>query len=74
MEFDTHEVKTYEVKQVDDHGDLLASLQVSAPSGEMAAKQLKEVANGTESIKVCLDGDVMNEMGVDYWHKRVRGK
>ncbi|WP_253155163.1 hypothetical protein [Stieleria tagensis] len=65
-------LKTYEIKQIDSHGDMVSSVQVDAESGESAAKQLQQVADGAESIKVCLDGNVMNEMGVDYWLKRVR--
>jgi len=72
MEWIEGGLKTYEIRQVDDDGDVLASLKVDAESGESAAKQLKEVANGTRDIKICLDGEVMNEMGVDYWMKRVR--
>jgi hypothetical protein len=65
-------LKTYEIKQLDSEGDTVSSFNVDAASGEAAAKQLKQVAEGAESIKVCLDGKVMNEMGVDYWLKRVR--
>lgn len=65
-------LKTYEIKQIDDQGELLASVDVEADSGEAAAKQLEEVADGTQNIKVCLGDDVMNEMGVDYWIKRMR--
>jgi len=72
MEWIEGGLKTYEIRQVDDDGDVLASFKVDAESGESAAKQLKEVATGTRGIKICLDGEVMNEMGVDYWMKRVR--
>ena len=64
--------KTYEIKQMDDDGSLLSSLQVDAASSEAAAKQLREVVDGTDRIVVCLDGAPMNEMGVDYWQKRIR--
>ena len=64
--------KTYEIKQVDADGELLASAQVEAASSEAAAKQLAEVVDGAERIVVCLDGSPMNEMGVNYWKKRVR--
>lgn len=66
-------MKTYEVKQVDGDGcNVVVPVRVEAHSGESAAKQLSKVAEGTQSIKVYLDGEVMNEMGVDYWQKRVR--
>lgn len=64
--------KTYEIKQLDRAGTVLDSFPVEAQTGEAAAKQLKEVADGTETIAVCLDGAPINEMGVDYWQKRVR--
>ncbi|QEG39205.1 hypothetical protein UC8_11660 [Roseimaritima ulvae] len=66
--------KTYDVQQLDADGDVLASVKVEALSGEAAAKQLREVASGTESIAVCLGDEVMNEMGVQYWQQRVRGR
>ena len=65
-------LKTYEVKQLDHAGNTLAAVEIDATSGELAAKKLDDVAVGTESIKVCLNGDVMNEMGVDYWQQRIR--
>ena len=64
--------KMYEVKQINDSGSLLSSLRVDALSSEAAAKQLREVVDGTDRIIVCLDGAPMNEMGVDYWQKRIR--
>ncbi len=68
------EEKTYHVQQLDADGDVLASVAVEAVSGEAAAKQLREVADGTESINVCLNDEVMNEMDVQYWHQRMRGR
>jgi len=65
-------MKTYEIKQVDADGDTLASVRVDADSGEAAAKQLTEVVDGAKNIKICLDGNVMNEMGVHYWRSRIR--
>lgn len=66
-------VKTYEIKQVDEAGQEVAEpLRVEAQSGESAVKQLGDVSDRTHSIKVCLDGVVMNEMDVDYWQKRIR--
>jgi hypothetical protein len=67
-------LKTYEVQQIDADGGVLASLNVQAASGESAAKQLQEVASGTETITVSSNNEVVNEMGVDYWQKRVRGR
>lgn len=64
--------KTYEIKQVDDDGAILDSTEVEAESGEAAAKKLRQVVDGTQRIEVCLDDAVMNEMGVDYFNKRVR--
>ena len=72
MDWSEGGMKTYEIKQVDAQGDLLASVQVDADSGEAAAKQLRKVVDGAKSIKVCLDGNVMNEMGVGYWRTRIR--
>ncbi|QDT05801.1 hypothetical protein K227x_42060 [Rubripirellula lacrimiformis] len=73
MEWAEHAgLKTYEIEQISDSGALLQTVTIEADSGESAAKQLKSVADGAQSIRVCLDGDVMNEMGVDYWQKRVR--
>lgn len=71
-EWTDSEVKHYEVKQMDDEGAVLSSVRVDAQSSEAAAKQLREVADGTDRIVVCLDGAPMNEMGVDYWKQRVR--
>lgn len=64
--------KTYEVKQIDSDGEVLQTVEVEALSGEAAAKQLREVAAGTERIAVCLDGTPMSEMGVEYWNTRMR--
>jgi hypothetical protein len=64
--------KMYEVKQINGNGSLLSSMQVDALSSEAAAKQLREVVDGTDRIVVCLDGAPINEMGVDYWQKRIR--
>lgn len=64
--------KTYTIRQIDRDARVLAESPVEAPSGEAAAKQLKDVRTGTERIEVCLDGKPMNEMGVDYWRQRVR--
>jgi hypothetical protein len=72
MQWSEEEIKTYEVMQVDDDGDLLSTLSIEAKSGEAAALQLQQVADGTKSIKICLDGNVMNEMGVNYWRTRIR--
>ncbi|MCS7465978.1 hypothetical protein NZK35_04735 [Stieleria sp. ICT_E10.1] len=72
MEWSDSLHKTYEVKQIDGDGTVLESFPVDAKSGEAAAKQLENVADGTEKIAVCLDGDPINEMGVDYWLKRMR--
>ncbi len=72
MQCSDSETKTYEVKQVDRDGDLLASVRIDAESGEAAAKQLKQVVDGTQNIQICLDGNVMNEMGVNYWRTRIR--
>ncbi|MCD0462986.1 hypothetical protein [Roseiconus lacunae] len=66
------EMKTYDIQQIGDAGSVLATIPIDAISGEAAAKQLKSVERGTEKIVVCLDGAPMNEMGVDYWQKRVR--
>ena len=57
---------------MDDDGAIISSVHVDAQSSEAAAKQLREVADGADRIIVCLDGAPMNEMGVDYWKKRVR--
>lgn len=64
--------KTYEVKQIDGEGEVLQTVEVEALSGEAAAKQLSEVADGTKRIAICLDGNPMSEMGVDYWNTRLR--
>ncbi|QEG00110.1 hypothetical protein Mal15_41790 [Stieleria maiorica] len=72
MEWSDSLHKTYEVKQIDGDGAVLDSFPVDAKSGEAAAKELENIAAGTEKIAVCLDGDPINEMGVDYWIKRVR--
>lgn len=66
--------RTYEIQQLDKDGDLLASLRVEAASGEAAAKQLDEVVSGTESIAIRHQDEVMNEMDVGYWNKRVRSR
>lgn len=66
--------KTYEIQQLGGDGEVLASVKIDAVSGESAVKQLDGVVSGTESIAVCLDKKVMNEMDVDYWHKRLRGR
>ncbi len=73
-EFNETGGKTYEIQQRGAGGDVLATVKIEAASGEAAAKQLRQVASGTESIAVCLDNQVTNEMGVDYWHQRVRGR
>ncbi len=72
MEWSDSLHKTYEVKQIDGDGTVLQSIPVDAESGEAAAKQLQNLADGTEKIAVCLDGAPINEMGVDYWLKRMR--
>ncbi len=64
--------RTYTIRQIDSDARVLSEFPVEAPSGEAAAKQLKEVPTGTDRIEVCLDGKRMNEMGVDYWRQRVR--
>jgi len=64
--------KTYQIKQVDDSGLVLNTVDIEAESGEAAAKKLRQVVDGAQNIKVCLNDVVMNEMGVDYWQKRVR--
>ncbi len=64
--------KTYQIKQMDGAGAVLNSTEVEAESGEAAAKKLRQVVDGAQRIEVCLDDAVMNEMGVDYWLKRVR--
>lgn len=66
--------KTYEIQQIDAGGEVLASEKVEAASGEAAAKQLRKVVSGAESIAICHNNEVMNEMGVDYWQQRVRGR
>ena len=66
------EMKTYQVEQIGDEGSVLATIPIEAISGEAAAKQLKSVAEGTQRIVISLDGSPMNEMGIDYWMKRVR--
>jgi hypothetical protein len=65
-------LKTYQIKQVDDSGLVLNTVDIEAESGEAAAKKLRQVVDGAQRIEVCLDDAVMNEMGVDYWLKRVR--
>ncbi len=65
-------IKVYEIQQIHQDGSVLSSKQVEAASGEAAAKQLREVVDGTDRIAICLDGAAINEMGVDYWLKRVR--
>lgn len=72
MEWSEPLQKTYEIKQIDGDGAVLQTTPVDAQSGEAAAKQLSEIADGTEKISICLDGEPINEMGVDYWQKRVR--
>lgn len=70
---DANAVKIYEILQVDSDGfQVVEPVRVEAENGESAVKQLEQVADGAESIRICLNGDVMNEMGVDYWQKRVR--
>lgn len=64
--------KTYTIRQIDEDSRVLSETPVEAASGEAAAKQLREVRNGTDRIEICLDGKAMNEMGVDYWRQRVR--
>ncbi|TWU01102.1 hypothetical protein [Stieleria varia] len=66
--------KNYEIQQIGLDGNVLATLSVEAGSGEAAIKQISKVAEGTETITVTLNDEVINEMGVDYWHKRVRGR
>ena len=71
----TNEMKTYEIMQVDGDGcQVVEPVRIEAESGDSAVKQLEQVAAETQNIKVCLDGDVMNEMEVAYWKKRVRGR
>ena len=65
-------IKTYQIKQVDDAGLVLNTVDIEAESSEAAAKKLRQVVDGALHIKVCLNDAVMNEMGVDYWLKRVR--
>lgn len=72
MEWADATEKTYEVKQIADDGALISSFSVDAASSEAAAKKLREVDRDTSKIAVCLDGEPMNEMGVDYWKQRVR--
>ena len=70
---DANAIKTYEIQQIDSDGyQVTEPVRVEAGSGESAVKQLEQVADGARSIKVCLDGDVMNEMEVEYWQKRIR--
>lgn len=69
---DAGEERQYEVQQIDADGLVIGSFSVEARSSEAAAKQLSEVAEDTHKISVCLDGTPMNEMGIDYWKKRVR--
>lgn len=64
--------KTYEIQQQDETGVVLASQSVEATSGDSAAKQLQEVLDQTQRIVVCLDGSPVNEMGIDFWLKRMR--
>ncbi len=71
---DWTDVKAYDVQQLQDDGTLLSSERVEAISSEAAAKQLDQVASGTDRIVVCLDGSPMVEMEVDYWLTRVRKK
>ncbi len=71
-EFNETGIKVYEIKQIGHDGIVLSSKQVEASSGEAAAKQLNQVVDGTDRISICLDGTSMNEMGVEYWQKRVR--
>jgi hypothetical protein len=72
MEWADATEKRYEIKQFDDDGAVISSFAVEAASSEAAAKQLREVDGDTCKIAVCLDGEPMNEMGVDYWKQRVR--
>ncbi|WP_146602336.1 hypothetical protein [Novipirellula aureliae] len=74
MNFETTQTdtKSYEIRQMSDAGKCLSAATVEAPSGEAAAKQLKNVVDGTDRIEICLDGKAVNEMGVSYWRKRVK--
>ena len=65
-------MKRYEIRQLKDDGSVLAENTVEAMSGEAAAKQLKQLVDGTGRIEVCLDGKAVNEMGASYWRQRVR--
>lgn len=64
--------KFYDIRQVDRHGTVVAEDHVEAASSEAAAKQLRDVHVDTDKIEVCLDGQAMSEMAIDYWAKRVR--
>lgn len=65
-------IKSYEIQQVDGDGTVLSSRHVDAENSEAAARQIREIVDGTDRIVVCLDGARMNEMGIDYWQKRIR--
>jgi len=64
--------KLYTIRQLDSDARVLSESNVEAPTSEAAAKQLRDVVNGTDRIEVCLGGEPMNEMGVDYWRQRMR--
>lgn len=64
--------KTYEIQQQDETGTALATQTVTANSGDAAARQLDDLVAGVEKVVILLDGSPVNEMGADFWLKRVR--
>ncbi|QDV26261.1 hypothetical protein [Aureliella helgolandensis] len=65
-------MKTYEIRQLDNDGNLLLDTKVEAASGEAAAKLLADADERTQRILICLDGETMNELDVEHWRKRIR--
>ena len=69
---DLPQQKMYEIQLQDESGDVLSSKHVEAASGDAAARQVNEIVNGTAKIVVLTEGKPVNEMGVEFWQKRVR--
>lgn len=63
----------YRVRQLDEHGDVLAEKHVVAPNYDAVLRQLKDVPDNTSRIEVYNEeGERAGEANVDFWRQKLR--
>lgn len=63
----------YQVRQLDDRGEVLSEKQVVAHNYDAVLRQLKEVPNETSRIEVYnQEGQRAGEANVDFWRQKLR--